>query len=122
MMKNFRFVAAAAISTLPASASAASAHAQLIKASPPVGGSAQGVKELRLTFSEAVEPKLSSSMVAPDGGAPVVATLTADAADKMALLARLPAALAPGHCVVTWKVTAIDTHRTQGSYAITVIP
>ena len=35
------------------------AHAQLQKAAPPVGGTVASASEIRLTFSEGVEPKFS---------------------------------------------------------------
>ncbi len=50
---------AASLALICAAATAAFAHAQLEKATPPVGGTVASATEIRLTFSEGVEPKFS---------------------------------------------------------------
>ena len=58
-------------------ASQAFAHAQLEKASPPVGGTVASASEIRLTFSEGVEPKFSKvSVTGPGGPVPLGAVKT----------------------------------------------
>ena len=51
-------------------ATAAFAHAQLEKATPAVGGTVASASEIRLEFSEGVEPKFTKVSVTGPGGAP----------------------------------------------------
>ena len=52
-------------------ATQAFAHAQLEKATPPVGGTVASATEIRLEFSEGVEPKFSKVTLTGPGGATV---------------------------------------------------
>ncbi len=100
------------------------AHAQLRSAQPPVGGSAPaGVQDLRITYSEGVEPRSFQVAVTGPGGKPVEAAQPAtDPADARTLVVHLPQALPPGAYAVRWRATTADTHRTEGSYGFTVTP
>ena len=53
-------------------ATQAFAHAQLEKATPPVGGTVASASEIRLEFSEGVEPKFTKvSLTGPGGAVPL---------------------------------------------------
>ena len=102
----------------------AQAHARLEKAVPPAGGTvASSPGEIRLTFSEGVEPKLSG-IVLTDAGGRKVATgkPAADPKDKAELIVPLPRPLAPGTYKVAWLAISVDTHKTEGTFTFTVKP
>lgn len=99
----------------------AAAHAQLEKASPPVGGTVTtSPSEIRLTFSEPVEAKLSSIRLTDAAGTPVAAGAVADSADEKALVLKLGQPLPAGSYKVRWKVISVDSHKTEGSFGFTV--
>ena len=101
----------------------ADAHAFLHFAVPPVGGNATAVSELRLTFTEALEPAFSTVALMPSGGVPVPgAKTTIDPRDPKVLIVKLPQPLPPGRYKVEWRVVSVDTHHTQGDYEFTVTP
>jgi methionine-rich copper-binding protein CopC len=114
----------AAVLAFAAIASQALAHAQLQKATPPVGGAvAVSPGELRLKFSEGVEPRFSGITLASEAGAAVpLGKASLDPADSATLVAPVPAPLKPGVYKVTWHVVSVDTHKTQGSFSFTVSP
>jgi len=102
----------------------AEAHAQLRASDPPVGG-AVGVspRQIRLSFSEGIEPAFSGVAVTDAAGKPVsTAPLALDPADHKQVIIVLPAALAPGSYKVAWHVVSVDTHKTQGDFGFTVKP
>jgi methionine-rich copper-binding protein CopC len=102
---------------------AALSHAFLTQAVPPVGGTVpQSPKEIRLTFSEGVEPRFSGIDLATGEGR-VIATGPAkiDPTDDKQLVLALPR-LSPGQYRVRWHVVSVDTHRTEGEYSFLVEP
>ena len=102
-------------------ATAALAHAQLETAIPPVGGSVASPSEIRLKFSEGVEPRFSSVAVAGSNGGPAaLGAPSADPADKSVLIVKVAKPLAPGVYTVNWHAVSVDTHKTQGSFNFTV--
>ena len=58
-MTRISMTTIAASLALICAATTAFAHAQLEKATPPVGGTVASASEIRLDFSEGVEPKFS---------------------------------------------------------------
>jgi hypothetical protein len=110
--------AIAAIGTAPA---AALSHAFLDAAIPLVGGTTPASpKEIRLTFSEAIEPRFSGiDLVTEDGRAISTAQATVDPREDKQLVLALPP-LAPGRYRVRWHVVSVDTHRTEGEYSFAV--
>ncbi len=99
------------------------AHAHLVKADPPVGGSTAATDTLRLVFSEKIEIKFSKVDLTGADGKPVGPAKTAlDPKDDKAVVVTLPARLAPGAYTVHWHVVSVDTHRTEGTYSFTVAP
>ena len=104
-------------------ATAALAHAQLEKAVPAVGGSVAAPSEIRLKFSEGVEPRFSG--VTLDGDNDAAAALGAprvDPADNSVLIVKIAKPLAPGAYTIHWHAVSVDTHKTQGSFSFTVTP
>lgn len=97
---------------------AALAHAHLEKAQPAADSKSAEIKEIRLTFSEAVEPRLSSirlqtseERTVTEPGAEV------DGADPKVLVVHLYEKLPPGQYKVLWSVVAADGHKMNGSYS-----
>jgi methionine-rich copper-binding protein CopC len=105
-------------------ASGAVAHAQLEKAAPPVGGAVSASpKEIRLKFSEGVEPRFSSVALSTAAGVAVaLGKANVDPADNTVFIAPIPEPLKPGAYTVTWRAVSVDTHKTQGSFNFTVAP
>ena len=105
-------------------ASTAFAHAQLLKAVPAVGGKVTASpNEIRLTFSEGVEPRFSGIALATETGAEEpTGKPSVDSADNRVLVATVLQALKPGIYTVRWHAVSVDTHRTQGSFNFTVAP
>jgi copper resistance protein C len=112
-----------AIAATGLAAVAALAHAFLSQAAPPVGGEVPtSPKEIRLTFSEAVEPRFSGiDLVTSDGRTIVAGPARPDPGDDKQLVLALPP-LAPGRYKVSWHVVSVDTHRTEGEYGFAVAP
>jgi copper resistance protein C len=121
-----RAVTAKVIASLAfaAVATAAFAHAQLQKATPAVGGSVSASpSEIRLKFSEGVEPRFSGiALATQDGAAQPIGKASVDPADNSVLVATIAQKLRPGAYKVTWRAVAADTHKTQGSFVFTVSP
>jgi copper resistance protein C len=105
-------------------ATAVSAHAQLQKAAPAVGGVVTAPpKEIRLNFSEGVEPRFSGvELQAADGHAIGTGVASVDPADKSILIVPIGSTLPPGSYKVSWHVVSVDTHKTQGSFTFDVKP
>ncbi len=118
---RFRMIASLGFAVV---ATAASAHALLQKAVPAVGGTVTASPaEIRLKFSEGVEPRFSGIGLATEAG---VALPTGqpgvDPADDSVLIVKIGQALKPGVYTVTWHAVSVDTHRTQGGFNFTVAP
>jgi copper resistance protein C len=104
-------------------ATSASAHAQLEQAVPTVGGTVAAPSEIRLKFSEGVEPHFSGIAVTAEGGGAVpLSAPSIDPNDPSVLIAKVGKPLAPGVYTVTWHAVSVDTHKTQGSFSFTVSP
>jgi copper resistance protein C len=114
------FVAAAAFGM---ASMAALAHAFLNQAVPPVGGTvATSPKEIRLTFSEGVEPRFSGIELATgDGRAIATGPAIRDPGDDKQLVLPVPP-LVPGGYKVSWHVVSLDTHSTEGAYTFAFAP
>jgi methionine-rich copper-binding protein CopC len=99
------------------------AHAFLDQAAPPVGGTVPASPtEIRLTFSEGVEPHFSGIELAADDGRTITTGPAAiDPGDDKQLVLAVPP-LPAGHYRVSWHVVSVDTHRTEGAYSFAVGP
>jgi copper transport protein len=97
-------------------------HAQLVASSPSAGEIvATAPTELRLVFSEPLEPEFSYAEVTASDGTVVVAHGGAvDGDDAFQLVVRVPA-LDDGIYVVTWhSLSAADGHSADGLYSFGV--
>jgi methionine-rich copper-binding protein CopC len=103
-------------------AKAALAHAFLDRAVPSVGGTVSGSpRELRLYFTQGVVTAFSHVHVVSDAGSVVpTGKLVTDSSDKTIVIVRLGRALPRGTYTVSWQVTSVDTHVTQGTFTFTV--
>ena len=105
-------------------ASSAFAHALLKKALPAVGGTVSASpSEIRITFSEGVEPRFSGITLTSEAGAAApVGKSSVDPSDNATLVTPVSGPLKPGVYTVHWHAVAVDTHRTQGSFQFTIQP
>jgi copper resistance protein C len=103
-------------------ASPASAHALLKQASPGVGSTvAASPSEIRINFSEGVEPSFSGLTLTSEAGAAVpLGKSHVDPGDDSTLITPVSQPLKPGVYTVKWHAVAVDTHKTQGSFQFTV--
>ena len=101
-----------------AGAAGAQAHAYLDHANPLVGSTVSAPHEVRMWFTQALEPKFSSAQLRSSGGA-VVGSGHVDGADSKEIVIPVHG-LAPGQYKVFWKILSVDTHRTEGSFGFEV--
>jgi len=93
------------------------AHAHLESAQPAADSKTAEVREIRLVFSEPIEPKLSSiKLESREDRAVVEPSAQADPKDPKVLVLHLFEKLPPGSYKVRWAVVAADGHRMSGSY------
>ncbi len=104
-------------------ASAASAHAFLDHADPRVGNKVQGSpKEVKIWFTEGIILPFSAVKVLDASGKEVEKNdKHLDPSNGQLLIVSVPP-LKPGKYTVSWRVTAVDTHVTQGSFTFEVSP
>ena len=125
MLKTIRILNVAAIALLmPVFATAASAHAKLLKESPAHDATVPPPTEVSLKFSVGVEAAFSSIELKDFAGAIVkVGTLATAGDDKTTIAIPLPTPLSAGKYTVEWRVlTAGDGHKIKGSYSFTAAP
>ena len=103
-------------------APAAQAHAFLDHAVPAVGSTAPPPHEVRLWFTEAVEPAFSAVTVTNAAGERVNdGKIAIDSRNPQELRVRVEP-LKAGVYHVQWRVISVDTHRTQGNFSFMVEP
>jgi hypothetical protein len=97
------------------------AHAFLQRAEPSVGGTVQtSPSEVRIRFTENIEPAASSVQVFDASGKEVdKRNLHLDRSDHALLHISLPR-LGAGTYKVVWRVVSLDTHLTNGSFTFRV--
>ncbi len=79
--------------------------------------------EIRLKFSEGVEPHFSGVALTAEGGAAVpLGKPSVDPADNSVLIVKVGKTLPPGVYTVNWHAVSVDTHHTQGDFQFTVKP
>jgi copper resistance protein C len=102
-------------------ASVANAHSMLEQASPRVGSVVKkSPAEVRLRFTEPLEPRFSKVEVRSPSGA-LIAKGGVDRGKGDELVAPLHA-LALGQYQVIWKVISVDSHPTEGNFTFEVKP
>lgn len=122
-MRHMSQAILAALLSTAAASGPAFAHAHLRSAAPAVDSTvAAAPREVAITFSEGVEPKFSTIEVDDPAGKRVDKQDTHTApGDAKVLSVGLPP-LPPGTYKVIWHATAVDTHKTEGSFTFTVKP
>ncbi len=97
------------------------AHAFLQRAEPDVGSTvASSPNEVKIQFTEAVEPALSKIQVFAASGKEVdKGDIHVDSSDQALLKVSLPP-LGPGTYRVAWRVVSVDTHVTSGTFTFQV--
>ena len=104
-------------------AGGALAHAFLEQASPRVGSKiAVAPAEVRLSFSEPVEPAFSTIAVTGPAGLVRSGPPRTAVGDRRTLVAPLPKPMAPGRYRVRWRVISADTHVAQGDFQFELKP
>jgi hypothetical protein len=100
---------------------AASAHAFLDHAAPPVGSTVQHAPaQVSLCFTQELEPSFSSVIVRNAAGERVdKGNGRVDPNDSTQMQVSLKP-LPPGTYKVIWHVLSVDTHTTQGDFSLTV--
>jgi hypothetical protein len=97
------------------------AHAFLDHADPKVGSITAGSPgEIKLWFTQDIEPAFSSVRVADAQGNEVDKKDTHSDSNNKSLLAVSVPQLPAGTYTVTWHVVSVDTHKTQGHFEFTV--
>lgn len=104
--------------------SPAMAHAVLVKAVPPVGGTVStSPSDIKITFSEGVEPRFSKiTVTSADGRSIETGAASVDSSNPAILTVPLKTPLQPGSYKVSWHAVSVDTHATQGNFSFTVKP
>jgi copper resistance protein C len=120
----FALAGAIALSLVLVSApSAAFAHAKLEKATPAAGATVPPPSEIRLTFSEAVEPRFSGvTLTGPGGAKAPLGAPKVEGNDQRVLIAPIAKTLGAGAYTVRWHAVSVDTHHTEGAFQFTVKP
>jgi methionine-rich copper-binding protein CopC len=73
--------------------------------------------ELRLKFSEAVEPKFTKVKVTgPDGKVIKTGPVKLDPADKTTVIVPFADPLPDGKYAVDWQAVSADSHKVKGRY------
>jgi copper resistance protein C len=125
MRNTVRRLLMASVLSLPGVCAGVSAwaHAFLAQAVPAVGGVMSAApREVRLTFTEGIEPAFSRIELAAANGQPVgTGPAMVDPRDNTQLVLALPP-LAPGRYRVRWRVVSVDTHPTEGDYTFEIRP
>lgn len=99
-------------------ASPAFAHARLTDSAPTANASVKSPGQIRLHFSEPLEPAFSGATLR-DAGGKAVPVSTAVGAAGITLIAPT---LRPGAYTVEWHSVGHDTHRVSGHFTFKVMP
>lgn len=99
---------------------AALAHAMLEHATPAAGATLkQSPANVRLEFSEPLEPSFSGATVTDVKGSSMASGLPQISDSSMTVELK---PLTPGEYRVRWHAVSVDTHRTEGSYSFQIGP
>jgi methionine-rich copper-binding protein CopC len=93
-------------------------HARLVSSDPAANAKVKSPGQIKLHFSESLEPAFSSANLT-DGAGQSVPVSKSVGSDTITLL---PLTLKPGAYKVTWHSVGQDTHRLTGSFGFTVVP
>ena len=110
-MRLFAFVVCLVALQIP---QLALAHAKPQVQSPSANAVLSEIKEIRLQFSERLEPAFCTLNVFNEDGKKLV--LEKPQINDKTLVVPLPDNLAKGRYTVKWSVVSVDGHRTKSSY------
>ena len=116
-----RILGLAVVLLLPAAR--INAHGFLEHSDPSVGSKVHFAPvAVRIWFTEAIEPRLSSIQVFDATGKQVDKKDThSDPSNRSLLQVSLPR-LGPGSYKVIWRIVSVDTHRTNGDFRFEILP
>jgi methionine-rich copper-binding protein CopC len=116
-------LALAVLASIVLASAGAFAHAFLDHAIPSVGSTVHGSPgEVRVWFTQELEPAFSSLRVVDQNGAQVNPRNSAiDPSDRTVMKVSLPR-LPPGRYKVFWRALSVDTHTTEGNFTFEVVP
>ena len=102
----------------------AHAHAFIDHTDPVVGGGVkQAPAEVRLWYTQGLEPAFSRVQVFDASGKEIdKKDIHLDPKNNHLLIVSLPAGLGAGTYKVVWRVVSVDTHTTEGSFKFQVEP
>jgi len=99
----------------------AHAHAHLTASQPSENAVVPPVTNLRLSYTEALDPDRSTITVSTAAGPVALPPIVIDPAEPKAVLLHLAQPLTPGAYTVAWHaIAARNGHSTEGAYAFTV--
>jgi methionine-rich copper-binding protein CopC len=99
-------------------ATPAFAHARLVGSDPTANATVKSPGQIKLRFSEDLEPAFSSASLTDAKGKTVPVSRSVGGQT----ITLLPLTLRPGGYKVTWHSVGRDTHRVTGSFGFTVVP
>jgi len=119
---NLKTIGSFAVAACVGLSTSAFAHPHLRVGNPPANGTVTGaVKELRLTFSEPVSPKVSGIKVTDSKGNAIPTGLARhDAKNGKQLVVPLKTALKAGKYQLSWFAIGKDMHPVKGRYSFMV--
>ncbi len=95
-------------------------HNRLTHSLPAADTTLASPAEIRLSFSERPEPRLSAiSLLASDSSRVALGPVRATS-DPLTISAAVPAPLAAGRYAVAWRTTSTDGHAVRGRFVFTV--
>jgi hypothetical protein len=97
----------------------ANAHARLVNATPAPNATVAPPSEIRLEFSEGVEPRFSG-LTLTAASAVELGAASVEAGHPDVLIVPIAKPITPGVYTVHWHAVSADTHRTQGTFKFTV--
>jgi copper transport protein len=105
-----------------AAASPARAHAHLVRSRPAADTTVSAPPAIvELWFSEAPEIAVTRVMLVDARGTAIpVGPVARDAADRLAVVLPINAALTAGRYTVRWRTAGVDGHPTHGEFGFTV--
>ena len=97
------------------------AHADLKMAAPSAGSAVAEVKEIRLGFTEGVNPKFSGIDLKDQNGKKIaIGSAAVDPKNTKELVVLVAEKLSAGSYTVEWHAVSEDTHRIKGQYSFKV--
>ena len=120
-VSTLMFVGAVSLAGL---SSGAFAHPKLTRTIPEANAVVTtGLSEIRLIFTERLEPSFSGAELKNQAGQKVdTGKIASDPKDTKQLVIPLPSPLPAGTYNVVWHAVAADSHRVKGSYSFTIKP